>query len=112
MKMYDLVMVENAKDYILRQGVRTKRVGKIISPDIEDASFMVAFVDERCIEEDLFACIKIEDLVLVEKGFANDKIILRALERKGPKTWCKVENGFIVNLEGDRKNKIAYDYNS
>jgi len=26
--------------------------------------------------------------------------------------WCKVEEGFILNLEGKKKNTIAYDYNS
>lgn len=112
MKMYDLVMVEKAKAYILGQGVRTKRVGKIISPEIENLSFEVAFIDDRCIEADVIASIKIEDLVLVEEGFANDNILLRALERKGGKTWCKVENGFIKNLVGDTKNKVAYDYES
>lgn len=26
--------------------------------------------------------------------------------------WCIVEDGFIKNLNGDKKNKIAYDYES
>lgn len=40
------------------------------------------------------------------------KMILDELPKNNPKWWCKVEDGFIVNLLGEKKNKIAYDYNS
>lgn len=26
--------------------------------------------------------------------------------------WCKVEDGYIVNLKGEKKNKTPYDYDS
>ena len=26
--------------------------------------------------------------------------------------WCKVEDGYIINLKGEKKNKIPFDYES
>ena len=34
------------------------------------------------------------------------------LPLNNPKCWCKVENGYILNLLGEKKNSIPYDYNS
>ena len=42
----------------------------------------------------------------------SDKEILEDLPKQNPKWWCKVEDGYIMNLLGEKKNKIAYDYNS
>ena len=38
--------------------------------------------------------------------------LLKSLPEKYPNWWCKVEDGYIVNLEGDKLNKVPYDYNS
>jgi len=37
---------------------------------------------------------------------------LEDLPGNDPNWWCKVEDGYITNLKGERKNKIPYDYNS
>ena len=56
--------------------------------------------------------IKIEDLQFVEDGNVKDEEILEALPKQNPKWWCKVEDGYIINLLGEKKNKIPYDYKS
>ncbi|MBQ8178122.1 MAG: hypothetical protein IJ033_02910 [Clostridia bacterium] len=42
----------------------------------------------------------------------TDEDILEDLPTPDPRWWCKVEDGYILNLLGERKNKVAYDYNS
>ena len=56
--------------------------------------------------------INVEDLIVIEAGEDDDEFILNSLPNKDQKLWCKVENGFIINLLGEKKNKIAYQYNS
>ena len=56
--------------------------------------------------------INVSDLELVKDNKITDSAILEALPKKNPKWWCKVENGYIINLLGEKKNKIPYDYNS
>ena len=52
------------------------------------------------------------DLEVVRSSNITDEDILEDLPEHNPKWWCKVENGFILNLCGEKKNKIAYDYKS
>ena len=52
------------------------------------------------------------DLEVVCSSDITDEDILEDLPEHNPKWWCKVENGFILNLCGERKNKIAFDYKS
>ena len=56
--------------------------------------------------------IKIKDLELVKDNGFTDKELLESLPVNNPEWWCKVENGYIVNLKGEKKNKIPYDYDS
>ena len=42
----------------------------------------------------------------------TDKDILNSLPANNPAWWCKVENGYILNLLGQKKNKIPYDYST
>ena len=56
--------------------------------------------------------IKIEDLELVKDMKTPDEWILNASPKHNKKWWCKVENGFILNLQGEKLNKIPYEYNS
>ncbi len=54
----------------------------------------------------------IEDLELVRSANMSDEVILEDLPKHDPRWWCKVENGYILNLKGEKKNKIPYKYNS
>ena len=65
------------------------------------------------LEDDIMLPIKIEDLELVRKNpDISDESILDSLPANNPAWWCKVEDGYILNLLGNKKNKIPYDYDS
>lgn len=66
----------------------------------------ITFVDDRD------ADIRVEDLELVTDYHASDEAILEDLPDHNPEWWCKVEDGYIWNLKGEKMNKIAYDYKS
>lgn len=128
MKIYDEVKVINDKDYYIKNDVHKGMIGTIIQPEIRDNCFLVNFLDKNYlkhrddpdwftlhhkeIKDDIIIDIKIEDLELVEIGFATDETILNELPKNNPQWWCKVEEGYIMNLLGEKKNKIPYDYNS
>ena len=40
------------------------------------------------------------------------EFILNDLPQNNPKWWCKVEDGYILNLLGEKKNKEPYKYHS
>ena len=112
MKYFDKVkFIGNEKNY-LEYDVKTNEIGEIIQPEIRDSSFLVVFIDPNFIEDDRFAVIKIEDLELIEESKIADEQILLDLPKQDPHWWCKVENGYILNLLGEKKNKITFDYNS
>ena len=54
--------------------------------------------------------IYVGDLELVTDNGLTDEEIMHDLPKHDPRWWCKVEDGYILNLLGERKNKIAYDY--
>lgn len=128
MKIYDDVMVIIDKETYSKNGVFKGMVGYICMPEIRDESFMVCFTDENFkkhendpewleahydeLEDDKFAIIKIEDLKLVRDRKTSNESILNELPKHNPKWWCLVEDGYIMNLLGERKNKIPFDYNS
>ena len=122
MKLLDDVRVVN--DHYKEQGVPKGMIGTIIEADIRWDSFFVIFQDQRVydndfaktdifkLKDDICLGIKIKDLELVKDSHCDDETIRNSLPEKHKDQWCKVENGFIINLAGKKKNKIAYDYNS
>ena len=82
--------------------------GEITCPYIQDNCFYVHFN----MPKNIWAWINVSDLVVVEDGEEDDDFILSQLPNKNPAIWCKVEGGYILNLLDEKKNKIAYDYNS
>ena len=124
MKYLDDVRVlnDNYKD----EGVTKGMIGTIIDPDIRWNSFFVVFQDQRVydkkfmsvednifkLNDDICTGIKIDDLELVKDNNCADSLILNDLPEKHKDWWCKVEDGYIVNLKGERKNKIPFDYDS
>lgn len=107
MKIYDKVRVTRMhNDYKKDIAFLT---GTIIQPEIRDDRFYVAFnKGEGYIYQD----VRISDLQVIEEGWGTDEVILEELPKNNPKWWCKVEDGYILNLLGERKNKIPYDYDS
>ena len=93
------------------EGVSKGAIGTIIMSEIRYEQYEVVCSDKEGRD---YAMIEIfvGDLEVVRSSDITDKDILEDLPGKNPKWWCKVENGYIVNLKGERKNKIPYDYNS
>ena len=124
MKYLDDVRVIN--DNYIAEGVAKGMIGTVIDPDIRWNSFFVVFQDQRVfdkkfmsVEDNIFKLnddicigIKIQDLELVKDNNCNDSVIFNDLPENNKDWWCKVEDGYIINLKGERKNKIPYDYES
>ena len=126
MKLLDDVKVVVDKEEYKKLGIKKNMIGTIIDADIRWNSFFVCFQDQRVFDKDFMSkeenvfslnkdiCmgVKIEDLELVKDNNCSDDIIKKSLPKNHKDCWCKVEDGFIINLLGEKKNKIAYDYNS
>ena len=122
MKYLDDVNVLNDKD----EGITKGMLGTIIEPDIKNNSFNVLFQDQRVfdkdfmndednilkLKKDICTGINIKDLELVRDNNTDEMLILADLPQNRKDWWCKVEDGYILNLKGERKNKIPYDYES
>lgn len=126
MKLLDEVKVINDREEYAKEQVFSGMIGTIIDADIRWNSFYVCFQDQRVydkrfmkienniykLKKDICCGIKIKDLELVSDGGCDDNCIRESLPENHKDWWCKVENGFIINLKGEKKNKIPYDYNS
>ncbi|MBR1925707.1 MAG: hypothetical protein IJ837_02505 [Clostridia bacterium] len=111
MKYFDKVKVIRNNEEYNKAGIYAGDVGIIWIAEIRDNTFFVLFDNDSENEWYKEACIKIEDLELVENGNATNEEIAEDLPSDEP-WWCIVEDGFIKNLKGEKKNKIPYDYNS
>ena len=126
MKFLDRVEVINDNEDYNKNNVTKGMIGTIIDAEIRDNCFNVIFIDERVkdkefmaveenflsLKDDIIYPIKIKDLKLIEDNKCNDETILNSIPLNNPNWWCKVEDGFIINLKGEKKNKIPYDYES
>ena len=112
MKYFDKVKLLVDKGNYLKDNVHKGEIGTIWLPEIRDNFFYIAFETDDSWNVYKYCLIKIEDLELVEDKKCPDEIILEELPKNDPRWWCKVEDGFIINLNGDKKNKIQYDYDS
>lgn len=124
MKLLDTVKVIN--DNYQNEGVKNGMLGTIIEANIRWESFFVAFPDQRVFDKDFMSnkenifllneeiCIgvKIKDLELVKDNLCTDETIKQSLPSDKQDWWCKVENGYVTNLNGKKKNTIAYKYDS
>lgn len=111
MKWLDDVRVTVSKEKYEKERVFKGAIGTIILSEIRNNEFEVVFSrpdgsDYAEIE------INVADLELVKDNGLSDESILQDLPKNDPHWWCKVEEGYILNLLGEKKNKIPYDYNS
>lgn len=107
MKWMDEVKV--LTDKYEEQGVKKGEKGLIIEPEIVDNKFNVVFFKGDgwdFVVLDVF----IGHIRETKESEATDKDIKRRLPNKDASIWCKVEDGIILNLKGERKNTIPYDY--
>ncbi len=126
MKLFDKIKVLNDCKYYNEEGVFKGRIGRINSAEIRDNCFEVVFIDERfwnknfvwtdeaieTMKDDIFLEMKIEDMEVIEESNLTDDEILESIPLHNKEWWCKVEDGYIMNLLGEKKNKIPYDYDS
>ena len=113
MKYGDMVKVLVEKDKYAKNYVHKDMIGMLTDAEIRDNEYMVIFSYKYSPEnEDIYIPIFVGDLEMVKDGHYTDDMILKDLPKQNPKWWCKVENGYIINLLGEKKNKIPYDYNS
>ncbi len=110
MKFLDKVKLIN--DNYVNQNIKQGEIGTILEAEIRDESFYVIFNNNSDTNWYKDCIIKIKDLELIEDGKATDEDILASIPLQNPKWWCKVEDGYIMNLLGEKKNKIPYDYDS
>ena len=123
-KLLDDVVVIN--DNYKEDGIVKGMIGTIVEADIRWESFYVCFQDQRVydkefmknkenifiLKNDICLGIKIQDLELIKDNNCSDEVIFNSLPEDHKNHWCKVEDGFIVNLAGEKKNKTAYKYKS
>ena len=91
-------------------GINKGARGVILSAEIRYNTFDCEIFNFRPGDE----CepINVADMIVTRESTLTDTEIQEALPKQDPRWWCKVENGFIMNLLGEKKNKIPYDYNS
>lgn len=103
--------VEVITDKYEQYGIKKGAIGTIIMAEIRNNTFDVSFCDEDW-HKYAIRGIYVGDLRVVESSQMTDQDILQDLPLHDPGWWCKVEDGYILNLKGERKNKIPYDYES
>lgn len=91
------------------QGVKKGAVGTILMSEIRNDTFWVVFSDTNG-KDYAELNIKVFDLELVKDNGLTDADILKDLPLHDPRWWCKVENGYILNLKGEKKNTKPYEY--
>ena len=109
MKYLDEVKV--ITDKYEKDNIKKSDIGTIIMPEIRSNTFEVVFTDSEGYDYAMRE-INVADLELYRDVGLTDDDILEDLPLNNPNWWCKVENGYILNLKGEKKNKIPYDYNS
>ena len=109
MKLLDDIVVLN--DNYINKGIKKGAEGTIIANPIRNNEFLVEIFGLEDDDMPIYP-IKICDMQVTKESNLTDEDILEDLPRKNPKWWCKVEDGYIVNLLGERKNSIPYDYDS
>ena len=109
MKYLDKVKI--LTDKYEKDGVKKGAIGTIIFSEIRAETFEVVFSDKDGYDYAMME-IFVGDVEVVKSSHMTDEDILEDLPAHNPAWWCKVEDGYILNLKGEKKNKIHYDYRS
>ena len=109
MKWLDEVKV--LTDKYEAEGVKKGAIGTIIFAWLRNDEYEVVFSNEDG-SDYAEIMIHVGDLEVVRSSNITDGDILEDLPGHNHNWWCKVEDGYILNLKGERKNKIPYDYDS
>ncbi|MDR3292541.1 MAG: hypothetical protein LBT20_00365 [Clostridiales bacterium] len=110
MKYLDRVRVLN--DNYVKEGVKKGDEGHILFAWIGDIhrEVFVCIADPVTFADDEGHGLFVGDLEVVwVSGITDDDILEEIKSKDSP---CKIVDGFIVDLNGKKYNKIAYDYKS
>lgn len=116
MKLFDKVkLVSDKKQYEI-DGVKKGDVGTIIQECLmftrnKIGCFDVVFYPEAP-NKDVYVSIDVCDLELLEESSITDDELLECISDHDTSKWCKVVDGHIMNLKGEKLNKIPYQYDS
>jgi len=114
MKYLDTVRLIRDKPEYAEEGLHAGDTCVIWLPEIRDNLFYV-FYDNKETDYEKYecweTCVDVADVELVEDYGLTDAEVAEALPSDEP-WWCIVEDGFIKNALGEKKNKVAYDYDS
>ena len=112
MKLLDDVRIIKLNEDCKRKGITKDMILTIIDAAIRDNEFLLLYSPTNPYEDEIYTTVYVGDLELVQDNKMTDSQILEDIPKHNPKWWCKVEDGYIMNLLGEKKNKIPYDYNS
>ena len=109
MKYLDSIVVTTNK--YAQLGIKKGTKGAIVMPEIRNNTFECELFE---VDKEIYPIlsVNVSDLDVIQPSDITDKDILEDLPNQDPHWWCKVEDGYIINLLGERKNKIPYDYDS
>lgn len=110
MKFLDGAVLTVDRPEYEKQGLKKGMKGTILIAEIRQETFEVEFMQNM--KTIAIAVVYVGDLEVYYTSNISDAQLLDNLPTPNPLWWCKVEDGYILNLNGDRKNKIAYDYRS
>ena len=110
MKFLDRVRI--ISDDYEEYGIKRGDEGHILSAEIRYGTFDFYREDPETGADDRCAAVKVGDVELVKSANLTDQELLNGLANHDLEWWCKVEDGYIWNLKGEKKNKIPYDYDS
>ena len=109
MKLLDKVRL--ISDKYEKEGAKKGDLGNILEPEIRWGTYYVLFSDEKG-RDYAEICADVFDLEFVYDAGVTDEELLKALPKQDPNWWCIVEDGFVYNLKGEKKNKIPYVFDS
>lgn len=116
MKLFDKVrLISDKKKYEI-DGVKKGDIGTIIQETIDFIGSKVGYFDVVFFPEspnkDVYVSVDVCDLEMVEESAITDEDLLECMTQHDPTRWCKVVDGYIMNLKGEKLNKIPYKYDS
>lgn len=116
MKLYDRVKLIADKAKYEKEGVKKGEIGTIIQECLmftasKIGSFDVVFFEDGD-DDEVYVSVDVCDLEVVAESAITDEILLECISSHDPSRYCKVVDGYIMNLKGEKLNKIPYKYDS
>jgi len=109
MKYLDEVRVIKDREEYANEKVFMGMEGTIMHPEIRNRAFYVIFSEVGTGEDIADIPVRIEDLELVSESNLTFEEVCENVIKGFP---VLVKDGYIIDTEGKKRNKIPYDYNS